>query len=165
MGQSSELLDVTQLKALNIGWWLRYFLSTLESEPRGPVEQPVLEAPPLRGDATAMKVSNNYLTQPNAFRRFGTKHPSFGAVSAGDLNFYVFEYPRMNLGGSPDAKEHLEMCLESTWTQATEDCIRFQGKSRVDFDIFINLSTSSAWWIVQMSTIERFRVRKDHQRR
>ncbi|KAG6243072.1 hypothetical protein E4U25_002064 [Claviceps purpurea] len=95
MGQSSEVLDVTQLKALNIGWWLRYFLSTLESEPRGPVEQPMLEAPPLGGGA--MKVPNNYLTQPNLLQRFCrsirvrrhlmTLFAGFCAVSARDPIF------------------------------------------------------------------------------
>ncbi|KAG5977371.1 hypothetical protein E4U56_008199 [Claviceps arundinis] len=92
----------------------------------------------------------------------------FCAFSARYLNLYVFKYPRVNLNGSPDAEEHLEMCLDYLekyrhvqkiadgwittirhasllYEQATEKTVLgSRAKIGPILTLFLNLPTSSA---------------------
>lgn len=97
------------------------FLPTTESEPRGPVDQPMLEATApegwwnesarqLFGGAEHIAMILHEASECGV--HLMTPFAGFCAFSAGYLNLYVSEYPRMNLNRSPRGKECLKMCLD-----------------------------------------------------
>ncbi|KAG5979610.1 hypothetical protein E4U55_004954 [Claviceps digitariae] len=97
------------------------FLPTLESEPRGPVEEPMLEAPAPDGwwhesarqlFGAAERIATILHEASECGVHLMTPFAGFCAFSAGYLNLYVSKYPRMNLNRSPNAKECLNMCLD-----------------------------------------------------
>ncbi|KID94938.1 Transcription factor, fungi, partial [Metarhizium majus ARSEF 297] len=97
------------------------FLPTPESEPRGPVDQPMLEAPAPEGwwnesSRLLFGAAEHIATVLHEASECGvhlmTPFTGFCAFSAGYLNLYVSKYPRMNLDRSPRAKECLKMCLD-----------------------------------------------------
>ncbi|KYK57302.1 fungal specific transcription factor [Drechmeria coniospora] len=137
------------------------FLPMLESEPRGPVDHPRLEAeaPPgwweesarlLFGAAESMARILSEASECGV--RLMTPFVGFCAFSAGYINIYVFRFPRMNLGRSPDAGACANMCLDyleefrHVWKiadgwrasllyeRASNDGQRYRGRTRADFD-------------------------------
>ncbi|KHN95234.1 uncharacterized protein MAM_06945 [Metarhizium album ARSEF 1941] len=97
------------------------FLPTPESEPRGPVDQPMLGAPAPEGwwdDSSrllfgaAEHIAAILHEASECGVHLMTPFAGFCAFSAGYLNLYVAKYPRMNLGRSPRASDCLKMCLD-----------------------------------------------------
>ncbi|KAK2595668.1 hypothetical protein QQS21_006641 [Conoideocrella luteorostrata] len=97
------------------------FLPTTESEPRGPVDQPMLEAlapdgwwndsaRQLFGGAEHIAMILHEAAECDV--HLMTPFAGFCAFSAGYVNLYASKYPRMNLNRSPRAKECLKMCLD-----------------------------------------------------
>ncbi|KAJ6134968.1 hypothetical protein N7512_000128, partial [Penicillium capsulatum] len=87
-----------------------------------------------------------------------TPFVGFCAFSAAYMNLYVFRFPHMNLGRSTNAEKNIEYCLTylerfrhmwklgESWIatvknasllyqRAVADRMRYQGKSRADFDV------------------------------
>ncbi|KGQ12468.1 putative transporter MCH4 [Beauveria bassiana D1-5] len=143
------------------------FLPTLESTPQGPVDHPMLEATAPEGwwDESArilFGAAENIARILHESCECGvhlmTPFAGFCAFSAGYLNLYVYHFPRMNLGRSPQAKACMDMCLDylnefrKVWTiadgwiktiqhasllysRAVENRSRYQGRTRTDFDV------------------------------
>ncbi|KAM3506968.1 hypothetical protein MY11210_007341 [Beauveria gryllotalpidicola] len=143
------------------------FLPTLESTPQGPVDHPMLEATAPEGwwDESAgilFGAAHNIARILHESCECGvhlmTPFAGFCAFSAGYLNLYVYHFPRMNLGRSPQAKACMDMCLDylhefrKVWTiadgwiktiqhasllysRAVENRSRYQGRTRTDFDV------------------------------
>lgn len=143
------------------------FLPTLESTPQGPVDHPMLEATAPDGwwDESArilFGAAENLAKILHESSECGvhlmTPFAGFCAFSAGYLNLYVYHFPRMNLGRSPQAKACMDMCLDylyefrKIWTiadgwiktiqhasllysRAVENRSRYQGRTRTDFDV------------------------------
>ncbi|OAA50206.1 Transcription factor [Beauveria brongniartii RCEF 3172] len=143
------------------------FLPTLESTPQGPVDHPMLEATAPEGwwDESArilFGAAENIARILHESCECGvhlmTPFAGFCAFSAGYLNLYVYHFPRMNLGRSPQAKACMDMCLDylnefrTVWTiadgwiktiqhasllysRAVENRSRYQGRTRTDFDV------------------------------
>lgn len=97
------------------------FLPTLESEPRGPVDQPMLQAPAPDGwwhesarqlFGAAERIATILHEASECGVHLMTPFAGFCAFSAGYLNLYVSKYPRMNLDRSPRAEECLKLCLD-----------------------------------------------------
>jgi len=88
------------------------FLPAAESEPRGPVDSPLLEtvAPPgwwQKGSQElfeAVESITNILKElEDSDAALITPFAGFCAFSAAIMNLYVSKFPRMNLGESPEA--------------------------------------------------------------
>lgn len=96
------------------------FLPTLGSEPQGPVDHPRLEAPAPPGwweesarqlFGAAESIARILHEASECGVHLMTPFAGFCAFSAGYICLYVFRFPRMNLGRSPDAEACLGMCL------------------------------------------------------
>lgn len=88
------------------------FLPITELEPRGPVDPPLLEAVAPTGwwDENARELFEASECMTNILQELEdcdaalmTPFAGFCAFQAGTANFYVSRFPRMNLGGSPEA--------------------------------------------------------------
>ena len=108
------------------------FLPTSESEPSGPVDHPMLEAPAPDGwwsDCARQlfgAAENIALVLHEASEcgvQLMTPFAGFCAFSAGYINLYLSRYPRMNLNRSPRARECLAMCLDYLQTFRKVWCI------------------------------------------
>lgn len=97
------------------------FLPNIESEPRGPVDHPQLEAeaPPRWWEESAQllfgaaeNIARLLFEGSECGIHLMTPFTGFCAFSAGYLCLYVSNFPRMNLGRSPDSTKHLKMCLD-----------------------------------------------------
>lgn len=97
------------------------FLPTLESEPQGPVDHPMLEAsaPPGWWEDSAQElfgaaehIGKILCEASECGVHLMTPFAGFCAFSAGYVNLYAYRFPRMNLNRSPGAEKCLNMCLD-----------------------------------------------------
>ncbi|KAE8389360.1 hypothetical protein BDV23DRAFT_194428 [Aspergillus alliaceus] len=142
------------------------FLPTAESGPRGPVDHPLLEAEAPAGwwEASALElftaaehIAKLLHEASECGAHLMTPFAGFCAFSASYMNLYIYRFPRMNLGRSPQAEQLMNFCLayleefQHVWKlgeawvstlkhasilyqRASTDRGRYLGKSRMDFD-------------------------------
>ncbi|KAJ5793822.1 hypothetical protein N7457_000421, partial [Penicillium paradoxum] len=96
------------------------FLPTAGSIPRGPIDQPTLEAEAPEGwwdesalvlFGTAEKIAKLLHDASECGAEMLTPFVGFCAFSAAYMNLYAFRFPQMNLGRSPNAETNLNYCL------------------------------------------------------
>ncbi|GLB07648.1 hypothetical protein AtubIFM57258_002996 [Aspergillus tubingensis] len=131
------------------------FLPTAVSVPRGPVDQPTLEAEAPEGwwDGSALElfgaaeqIANLLHDASQCDANMLTPFIGFCAFSAAYMNLYIYCFPHMNMNRSLQAATSLEYCrayledfqhvwkLGENW-RASADKSRYQGKSREDFNV------------------------------
>jgi hypothetical protein len=96
------------------------FLPTPASVPRGPVDQPTLEAEAPEGwwdesasvlFGAAEQIAKLLHDASDCGSEMLIPFVGFCAFSAAYMNLYAFLFPQMNLGRSSDAETHLKYCL------------------------------------------------------
>ncbi|KAJ6075870.1 hypothetical protein N7499_007851 [Penicillium canescens] len=96
------------------------FLPTPASVPRGPVDQPTLEAEAPEGwwdesasvlFGAAAQIAKLLHDASDCGSEMLIPFVGFCAFSAAYMNLYAYLFPQMNLGRSPDAETHLKYCL------------------------------------------------------
>ncbi|KAB8270370.1 hypothetical protein BDV30DRAFT_229016 [Aspergillus minisclerotigenes] len=142
------------------------FMPTAESGPRGPVDHPLLEAEAPVGwwESSALElfsaaehIARLLHEASECGAHLMTPFVGFCAFSASYMNLYIYRFPRMNLGRSPQAEQLMNFCLAyleefrhvwklgEAWVstlkhasllyeRASTDRGRYLGKSRQDFD-------------------------------
>ncbi|KAE8381866.1 hypothetical protein BDV26DRAFT_278475 [Aspergillus bertholletiae] len=142
------------------------FIPTTESGPRGPVDHPLLEAEAPVGwwESSALElfsaaehIARLLHEASECGAHLMTPFVGFCAFSASYMNLYIYRFPRMNLGRTPEAEQLMNFCLAyleefrhvwklgeawvSTLThasllyeRASANRGRYLGKSREDFD-------------------------------
>lgn len=96
------------------------FMPTAESGPRGPVDHPLLEAEAPVGwwESSALElfsaaehIARLLHEASECGAHLMTPFVGFCAFSASYMNLYIYRFPRMNLGRSPQAEQLMNFCL------------------------------------------------------